>query len=125
MKQRVADLPSLMDSPGATVRSTPWGGMACSYAEVGQGTDLAPALRGLPDDMCPCPHWGYILKGAVRIRYTDGREEVLRAGEMYYLPPGHVPIFEEDTAFVEFSPQGEYDELLTHMGLKAQSQPVR
>jgi hypothetical protein len=120
MKQRVTDLPALMDVPGTTVRSTPWGGMACSYAEVGAGTDLAQALRGLPDDMCPCPHWGYILKGAIRVRYTDGRGEVIRAGEAYYLPPGHTPLFEEDTAFVEFSPQREYDALLTHAGLAAQ-----
>src|SRR5439155_5430108 len=35
------------------------------------------------------------------------------AGEMFYLPPGHVPaVFEEDTACAEFSPQDSYDQLL-------------
>jgi hypothetical protein len=54
------------------------------------------------------------------MRYTDGREEVIRAGEMWYAPPGHVPaLFEEDTAWVEFSPQESYDQLLVHLGLKA------
>ena len=54
----------------------------------------------------PCPHWGYVLKGTIRVHYTDGREETLRLGELYYLRPGHVPVFEEDSAFVEFSPWG-------------------
>ena len=49
------------------------------------------------------------------VRYTDGREEVLRAGEMFYLPPGHTPLFQEDSAFVEFSPQRGYEELITRV----------
>jgi hypothetical protein len=120
MKQPLTDLPPLMDNPEVTVRSTPWGGMACTYARMGQGTDLGPVLKGLPDDMCPCPHWGYILKGAIRITYTDGREEVLRTGEIFYLPPGHTALVEEDTDFVEFSPQREYDEVIAHVGRQAQ-----
>jgi hypothetical protein len=119
MKQNIAQLPALVDAPGVLVHYASWGGMACTYYEVGAGTDMAPTLKGLPGDACPCPHWGYLLRGAVRVRYTDGRDEVMRAGEMFYLPPGHVPVFEEDTAFVEVSPQAGYDELLRHAGLQA------
>ena len=39
--------------------------------------------------------------------YRD-REEVLSAGDAYYLPPGHTTVFEEPTELVEFSPRGEY-----------------
>jgi hypothetical protein len=117
---RVADLPTRMDNPGVTLRTTPWGGVACTYAELGAGTDLAPVLQGLPHDACPFPHWGYMLKGAVRVRYTDDREDVIRAGEVFYLPPGHTAVFEEDSAMVEFSPQREYDEVLAHIDGKAQ-----
>jgi hypothetical protein len=99
----------------------PVGVIACEYAEIKGGTDLASVLRGLPDDARPSPHWGYILKGTVRIRYADGREETLRPGELFYLPPGHLPVFEEDCAFVEFSPQREYDKLLAHFGRQAQA----
>ena len=120
MNQRVTELPTPMDTPSVTLRSTPWGEMACSYAEMGAGTDLAPVLQGLPDDACPCPHWGYLLKGAVRVAYTDGREEVIRAGEIFYLPPGHTALVEEDISMVEFSPRREYDEVLAHMGRQAQ-----
>jgi hypothetical protein len=110
-----------MDTPGATLRATPWGGMSCAYAEMGAGTDLGPVLQGLPDDACPCPHWGYVLKGAIRVTYTDGQEEVLRAGEVFYLPPGHTAVVEDDLAWVEFSPQREHEEVLAHVLRKAQS----
>ena len=30
------------------------------------------------------------------------------ASEVYYLPPGHIPVIEEDSEIVEFSPKGEY-----------------
>jgi hypothetical protein len=105
--------------PGVLLRAASWGGMACSYGEVA-GTDLAPAFRGLPDDACRVPHWCYVVKGSLRLRYTDGHEDVVRAGEIWYAPRGHVPaVFEEDTAWVEFSPQDSYDQLLVHLGLKA------
>ena len=120
MKQPVTDLPAVMDGPGATLRTTPWGGMNCTYAELGAGTDLAPLLQGLPDDMCPCPHWGYVLRGAIRVRYTDGREEVLADVEAFYLTPGHTASIDEDSAFVEFSPEQPYAEALGHVQRKLQ-----
>jgi len=49
-----------------------------------------------------------VLKGRLRILYAD-REEVLTAGQAYYLPPGHNVVVEEDCEVVEFSPMGEYD----------------
>jgi hypothetical protein len=33
---------------------------------------------------------------------------VISSGEVYYLPPGHIPIIEKDSEMVEFSPKGEY-----------------
>ena len=66
-----------------------------------------PMFKGLPDDRCQCPHWGYLIKGRVRIKYRD-HEEVINAGEVYYLPPGHTPVAEEDSEMVEFSPKSEY-----------------
>lgn len=39
------------------------------------GFDLAPLLKGLSDDRCQCPYWGYVIKGRMVVRYAD-REEV-------------------------------------------------
>jgi hypothetical protein len=30
-----------------------------------------------------------VFKGALHVRYTDGSEEVLEKGQVYYMPPGH------------------------------------
>jgi hypothetical protein len=43
----------------------------------------------------------------VRIKTAKG-EFVLKAGDVYYLEPGHVPVYEEDTEVLEFSPKKEY-----------------
>jgi hypothetical protein len=66
--------------------------------------DHTPLLRGLPDDRCQCPHWGYVLKGRVTFQFGD-REEVFAAGDAFYAPPGHVPVRNEpDTEYLQFSP---------------------
>ncbi len=62
---------------------------------------------GMPDDLCQCPHCGYVLKGRIRIRKKDG-EQIIMAGEIFYAEPGHVPFFEEDTTMVEFSPKEQW-----------------
>ena len=56
-----------------------------------QDIDATPLLKGLPDDRCQCPHWGYVIKGRLTFRFAD-HEEVFEAGDAFYLPPGHVPL---------------------------------
>ncbi len=64
-------------------------------------------MKGLPDDRCQCPHWGYVIKGKMTARYAD-RDEVFEAGDAFYSPPGHVPVANEPgTEFVWFSPSEE------------------
>ena len=43
--------------------------------------------------------------------YADA-EEVLTAGDLFYLPPGHTPLVEEDVEFVEFSRPAEFEAVL-------------
>ena len=75
------------------------------------GWDTAPVVKGLPDDACPCPHWGYVFKGKVLVRYDD-HEETLEAGDAYYMAPGHVPLFLEDTEILSVSPVDELRDVL-------------
>ncbi|HXG77571.1 MAG TPA: hypothetical protein VNJ53_13480 [Gaiellaceae bacterium] len=74
--------------------------------------DLAPLFRGLPDDRCQCPHLGYVQQGQVKFTFADGRDEVYRAGEAYYAPPGHTPYLYAGTELVEFSPSAELQQTL-------------
>jgi hypothetical protein len=78
-------------------------GYTVSFVTIRQSHDLAPMLKALPTGNCPCPHWGYLLKGRVIVRYDD-HEEVIEAGDAFYMPPGHAPEAEEGTELVQFSP---------------------
>ena len=69
--------------------------------------DQTALLKGLPDDQCQCPHWGYVVEGSFTYRLAD-RVETVHAGEAFYLPPGHVPIGNApDSVLVQFSPTDE------------------
>jgi hypothetical protein len=93
---------------GAVVdRAHDLAGYTVNWVEFRQDVDGTPLLRGLPDDRCQCPHWGFVFKGAMTFRFAD-REEVYRAGEAFYSPPGHVPVkHEPGTQVVMFSPAHE------------------
>jgi len=113
MHQLMKQLPIVEDyGDGFCSRLVEWGGMIVSYETFPKGVDATPLFKGLPDDMCQSPHWGYIIRGRVRIRTADGDDFVLKTGEVYYLEPGHVPVFEEETEVLEFSPRKEYQETI-------------
>ena len=109
------ELPIVLEAPGVTIRSTKWNGMAALYVYMDPGADFTPVLKGLPGDLCSCPHWGYVLKGELRLRYKDGHEEIARPGDLWYTPPGHTALCHEETEFVEFSPEKESENLLQHV----------
>ena len=93
-----------------------WGDMLINHIEIPAGTDFGPLLQGLPDDKCQCPHWGYVFKGALHMRYADGTEEVLEAGQAYYMPPGHTAwTTDQDTALLILGPEKEEKEVAQHM----------
>lgn len=93
-------------SAGAEDRTEEFLGYTVNFVSVLQDADLAPLLKGLPDDRCQCPHWGYLFKGKITVSYADG-EEVILPGEAFYMAPGHAPAAEAGTEFVQFSPSEE------------------
>jgi hypothetical protein len=84
------------------------GGYTVGFESFRQDVDGTPLFRGLPDDRCQSPHWGYVERGRVTFRYGD-HDEVYEAGDAYYAPPGHIPVIEAGTDIVEFSPTGDYE----------------
>ena len=81
-------------------------GTTVSFITIRQDVDAAPLLKGLPNDSCTCPHWGYVFKGRLVFR-VDGVEEVYEPGDAFYLPPGHIQTAEAGTEYVQFSPTDE------------------
>ena len=41
------------------------------------------------ESLCQVEHVGLVLAGAAAVRMEDGSERVMRAGELFYVPPGH------------------------------------
>jgi hypothetical protein len=85
-------------------------GYTINFVTFRQDIDGTPMLKGLPDDRCPCPHWGYVLKGRLTYRFAD-HEEVFVAGDAFYLPPGHVPLADAGSELVQFSPSDQLREV--------------
>ena len=79
------------------------GGYSVCFESHTADADVADWFRGLPDDRCQVPRWGYVLAGMITFRFPDG-EETYVAGDAYYVPPGHTPVHYAGAEIVEFSP---------------------
>jgi hypothetical protein len=85
-------------------RSEDLDGYTVGFTSFRENIDATPLMKGLPDDRCQCPHWGYVIAGRVVFRFAD-RDEVFESGDAFYTPPGHVPVqHQPGTEVVMFSP---------------------
>ena len=93
-------------------KSVNFGEMTCSIVDFKKGTDFTPVLSQLPTGFCQVPHWGYMINGQLDMSYSDGSEESVKTGEIYYMKPGHTGVIAEDSQLVEFSPKDDMVKLL-------------
>jgi hypothetical protein len=108
------DVPIAIQNDNVELRMSEVGEMTVSFISLKEGTDLGPAFVGLPDDLCPCPHWGYMLRGRLQMRTKTGTE-VYEAGDAFYWPSGHVPVALTDCEYVDFSPSAEFAAVVRHI----------
>jgi len=116
------DIPKKINAPGAIARqildfgdSTGYGKLAGEYFSLGAGADIAPLLKGLEDDLCQSPHWGYLIEGEVIVTYKDGTEETVSGGDLFYWPPGHTVKVGKNAEVILFSPQAEHCPVVDHL----------
>lgn len=116
------DVPVRIDVPGAVARQQTEFGDASGYGKIsgeyfsfGAGTDIAPLLHGLEDDLCQCPHWGYVLSGAATTTFSNGDQETASKGDLFYWPPGHTVKAEDGAEIILFSPQEEHNQVIDHI----------
>ena len=117
-----SDVPVRINIPGAVARqqtdfgdASGYGPIAGEFFSMAKGTDLAPLLKGLENDLCQSPHWGYQLKGQVIVTYSNGEEETVSEGDLFYWPPGHSVRVAEDAELILFSPQHEHCPVVDHI----------
>jgi hypothetical protein len=118
------DIPMLVPDRGTGyMRSIKAGdsGMEIGITYCSGPMDTTDFYKGLPNDACPCDHFGYVLEGSMRARYVDGTEELIQKGEIYYIPKGHWLIYPEPCRHLEINPTKELRELMDHFdkGLSA------
>jgi pimeloyl-ACP methyl ester carboxylesterase len=110
-----ADAPVAIEGDGVELRMQELGGgMSTAFVRVPKGGDFRPALAGLPDDLCQCPHWGYLLRGRLKMHTRNGAD-VYEAGQAFYWAPGHAPEALEDSEYVDFSPTDEFNHVVDHI----------
>jgi hypothetical protein len=102
------ELPLQEIVPGYSTRLADWGGITVAFESAKTGQDASSLVKGLPDDRCQAPHWGYLFTGRIVADYGD-RQETIVAGQAYYIAPGHKVIFEEDSDALEFTPTAELE----------------
>jgi hypothetical protein len=90
------------------------------FVTIREGHSLEALLKGLPDDRCQCPHWGYLFAGRITVTYID-HDEVFAAGDAFYMSPGHVPSAETGTEFVQFSPTRQLADVIAAIKANAQA----
>ncbi len=122
MRVHKDDIPVKMTVPGATARqqcdfgdTTSYGTISGEHYALKAGTDFGPLLKGLEDDLCQCPHWGYVMEGEAEVTYTNGETEIVSGGDLYYWPPGHTVRITQDAEMVMFSPQAEHGVVMDHI----------
>jgi hypothetical protein len=124
IEMRIAkqDIPVKIDAAGAVARqktdfgnASGYGTISGEYFSLGAGTDISPLLQGLEGNLCPCPHWGYLLQGELTVTYDDGTHETVSGGDLFYWPPGHTVRVDENAEAVLFSPQDEHSHVIDHM----------
>jgi hypothetical protein len=98
----------------AQTRTVDQGGMTIAFERLSAGVETAPLFKGLPDDACQSPHWGYLIEGRLRVLSTDGTEESIVAGQAYHLPAGHNVVVEEDALILELSPTEDRARTMQH-----------
>jgi hypothetical protein len=110
-----AEAPIAIDEPMIEGHYVELDGYTVAFETHKADMDPAPLFRGLPDDRCPCPHWGVVNRGKIVFRYV-ARDEVFEAGDAYYGAPGHLPLLFAGTELVEFSPTDALNQSMAVIG---------
>lgn len=108
------DLPMAIEGDGVEFRMSPAGDQSIAWVRLPAGADLRPGLAGLPGDLCPCPHWGYMVSGSLVMHGKDS-DTTYEAGQAFYWAPGHAPEALTDCEYVDFSPSAELEHVVEHL----------
>ena len=120
MHTDISGIPLEMELDGIETRGVTCGDVIVRHIDLPAGVDFTPLFKGLPDDRCQCPHWGYQFAGTQTYYYPD-REEVVEAGSAFYAPPGHTASATAGSEFLVISPADQLRETEAAMASNMQA----
>jgi uncharacterized RmlC-like cupin family protein len=112
MRAAKRDLPVTAQTADYTGAWAELGDMHYAFETCAGGYDMDALVKIFPDHACPVEHWGYVFRGKVRVEYTDGHEEILSAGDAFYIPSGHRPYMLEETELLQLTRKADHNELV-------------
>ncbi len=122
MKVAKENIEVKMNIPGAVIRqrtdfgdATGLGKISGEFFSLSAGVDTTPLFIGLEDNLCQCPHWGYVLSGQITTTDSEGNEETVNTNDLFFWPAGHNVKVNEDAEIIMFSPQHEHTAVINHM----------
>lgn len=128
MRVAKEDVHVMMDIPGAVARLqggfgdvSGYQGMSGEYFSLNAGVDTTALFEGLEGNLCQCPHWGFVLRGQITTTDASGRQETVKANDLFYWPPGHNVRVDADADIIMFSPEREHTLVVNHMLRKVSS----
>ncbi len=111
-----------MEIPGVVIRQRQNFGdvrgfdtISGEYFTLAAGVDTTALFLGLDDDLCQCPHWGFVVRGEITTTDAKGGQETVTTNDLFYWPPGHNVKVNADAEIVMFSPQREHSRVIDHM----------
>lgn len=104
-----------LDEPEIEGRYAQLDGYTVGFETYRSDMDPAELFRGLPEDRCQCPHWGFVTSGQITFAWAD-HEETYVEGDAYYVGPGHLPVMSAGGSVVEFSPTVDLDATMAVVG---------
>jgi hypothetical protein len=111
-----------MKIPGAVLRQrtdfgdvTGFSKISGEYFSLSAGVDTTPLFMGLEENLCQCPHWGYLLSGQLTTTDAKGIQEIVNESDLFYWPAGHNVLVNADAEIIMFSPQQEHSHVINHM----------
>ncbi len=111
-----------MEIPGAVIRQHTGFGDVSGFSKISgecftlsAGVDTTPLFQGLENNLCQCPHWGFVLRGQITTTDAEGAQETVSANDLFYWPAGHNVKVDVDAEIVMFSPQREHSLVIDHM----------
>jgi hypothetical protein len=117
-----------MQIPGAIIRqrtdfgdASGFGKISGEFFSLSAGVDTTPLFVGLEDNLCQCPHWGYVLSGQITTTDNEGGEETVNQNDLFFWPAGHNVKVTQDAEIIMFSPQHEHTTVINHMIEKTSS----